>query len=74
MCIFFASPLEFDIQITTQEMLPSEKWILRGIHSFQSRDMLGDLEGRKLLAIAAHTVETQQKPANVPSHVSLDHL
>ena len=36
--------------------------------------MLGDLEGRKLLAIAAHTVETQQNPANLPSHVSLDHL
>ena len=44
------------------------------IHSFQSRDMFGDLEGRKLLAIAAHTVETQQKPANVPSHVYLEHL
>ena len=36
--------------------------------------MLGDLEVRKLLAIAAHTRETQQKPANLPSHVSLDHL
>ena len=44
------------------------------IHSFQLRDMLGDLEGRKLLAIAAHIVETQQKPVNLPSHVSLDHL
>ena len=27
-----------------------------------------------MLAIAAHTVETQQKPANVPSHVYLDQL
>ena len=36
--------------------------------------MIGDLEGRKLLAIAAHTVETQQKSENLPSHVSLDHL
>ena len=30
--------------------------------------MLGDLDGRKLLAIVAHTIETQQKPAH------LDHL
>ena len=27
-----------------------------------------------MLAIAAHTVETQQKPTNVPFHVYFDHL
>ena len=32
------------------------------------------LKGKKMLAIAAHTVETQQKPTYVPSYVYLDHL
>ena len=36
--------------------------------------MLGELEGRKLLAIAAHTIETQQTTVHLPSHISLDHL
>ena len=31
------------------------------VHSFQSRDIRGDLEGRKLLVMGAHTAEMQQK-------------
>ena len=42
-------------------------WQKKGV---QSRD----LEGRKLPAMVAHTVEMQQKSEHLPSHISLDHL
>ena len=57
-----------------QNLEVSQEWQFSPSHSFQSRDIRGDLEGRKLLVMAAHTFETQQKQANLPSQVSLDHL